>query len=71
MPDQLDFACELATTLLFTRDERKVIKESYSPELINYIDQADLCEYAGLMSFERAKIVIAGKDVLSRPEVVR
>jgi hypothetical protein len=42
-----------------------VVKESYSPELIKTIDEADLREYAALLSFKYAKIILCGKEILA------
>ena len=64
VPDQLDSVCELSTALIFTHDCTQVVKDSYSPELYRTIDQNDIIEYAQHLSYENAKIVLCGKNIL-------
>ena len=70
MPDQLDNVCDLATQMLFAKNVSQVVKETYSPELVRAIDQIDLSAHADLISIARAKIVLAGKDLLSKADVL-
>ena len=54
---------------MFTREPERVIKETYSPELIREINQEDIRAFAAEMSFNKAKVVLAGKNLLSRDEI--
>ena len=69
VPDHLDNACDLATALIFTHDCTKVVKDSYSPELYETIDRADIIEYARGLKYENAKVVICGSNLLAREDV--
>ena len=51
--------------MIFTSDPSQVVKEAYCPELIRTIDESDLREYAALLSFEHAKIILCGKELLA------
>ena len=42
VPDQMDNVCELATSLIFTEDIVRLIKDSYSETLINKIDMNEI-----------------------------
>ena len=70
VPEQLDYVCELATALIHLKDPAQVVKETYCPDLIKTIDADDLREYAALLTYEKAKIVLAGKEVLSNEAVI-
>ena len=68
VPDQLDYVCDLANQLIFTKEPSKVLKESYSPELINHIDAESMREYAAQMSLSKAKILLCAKDLFNAAE---
>ena len=42
VPDQMDNVCELATSIIFTEDIVRLIKDSYSETLINKIDMNEI-----------------------------
>ena len=53
------------------KDPTQVVKETYTPELIKTIDADDLREYAALLTYDKAKIIMAGKEILSNNEVIQ
>ena len=41
------------------------------PEQINHIDEDNLREYAALQTFDAAKVVLCGKDILTRDDIIQ
>ena len=56
--------------MIFTSDSSQVVKEAFSPELVRTIDESDLREYAALLSFENAKIILCGKELLAQDAII-
>ena len=46
-----------------------MLKETYSPELINFIDAESMREYAKQLSYSNAKVVLCAKDIVKTSEV--
>lgn len=68
VPDQMDNVCEIATSIIFTEDITKVIKETYTDNLIYEIDLRDVKETLELMTYESCKITLQGKNLCERYE---
>ena len=71
VPEQLEYVCELANQMILVQDDpTQLLKRTYKPELIEHIDAEDLRDYAALITYEKAKIIIGGKDLLSKEAIV-
>ena len=68
VPDQMDNVCEIATSIIFTEDISKVIKETYTDNLIYEIDLKDVKETLELMTYEACKVTLQGKNLCERYE---
>ena len=47
-----------------------IVKETYSPKIIENIDFEDIAKFAERMTLENCKIFLGGKDLLSKQEIV-
>jgi hypothetical protein len=57
----MDNVCELATSLIFTEDLSRVIRDSYGETLIDVINLEDIIDSVKQMTYENCKVVLSGK----------
>lgn len=66
VPDSTDNVCELADRLTFTQNVAKLLKDTYSDAIVEHISYEWLNEVLSKLTMENAKVMISGKNAISR-----
>lgn len=61
--DAMDNVCELSTEMIFTKNLKRIIKDTYSDTVVEPIEMSYIKDLLGSIVLEKAKIIISGKGL--------
>ena len=65
MPDQEESTCCIGDAMVYSQDISTILEETYGEILVDNIDKDNLIEMAGILTYEAAKVILMGNDILS------
>jgi secreted Zn-dependent insulinase-like peptidase len=69
VPEPMDNVCDIANELLFSKDLSKILKDTYPDSCLEELDMKLVKNLLNLMTVERSKIVINGKNLIHDEEL--
>ncbi len=66
VPDAMDYTCDLANELLFTKDIKKILKHVYSDVVLEELPMDNVKMLLEQMTIERVKVVFNGLNLLHK-----
>ena len=69
-PDQEENTCMLAQAMFHTLDPSQIVKQVFSQRVIDEVDLDDIKSLLNDMTYEKAKIVFIGNDLLTKTELL-
>lgn len=61
--DAMDNVCELSTEMIFTKNLKRIIKDTYSDTVVEPIEINYIKALLSSMVLEKAKIIVSGKGL--------